>query len=123
MFKDEVLAVRSADEDSDSESDDKSDLAVSDIEGQEDDDLPDVRAWGKDKRKYYQTDYVDPDYGGFQGKDAQLAEFEEEEARNLQKRLAQEMDDADFSLDIFAQVRLIHILRLFCFLKVPYTFL
>lgn len=102
FFKDEVLAVRSADEDSDS--DNKSDLAVSDIEGQEDDDLPDIRAWGKDKRKYYQTDYVDPDYGGFQGKDAQLAEFEEEEARLLQKQLAEQLDDDDFALDIFAKV-------------------
>lgn len=102
MFQDEVFAVRSADEDSDS--DDKSDLAASDIEGQEDDDMPDVRAWGKDKRKFYKTDYVDPDYGGFQGKDAQLAELEEEEARNLQKQLVQQLDDADYSLDLFRKV-------------------
>lgn len=74
---------------------------MSDVEGQEDgDDLPDIRAWGKDKRKFYSTDYVDPDYGGFQGKDAHLAELEEEEARNLQKQLAEQLDDDDFCLDI-----------------------
>lgn len=69
--------------------------------------MPDIRAWGKDKRKYYQTDYVDPDYGGFQGKDAQLAEYEEEEARLLQKQLAEQLDDNDFTLDIFAKVNFI----------------
>lgn len=79
-------------------------MAISDIEGQDDDNLPDIRAWGKDKRKYYKTDYVDPDYGGFQGKDAHLAELEEEEARKLQKQLAQQLDDADFSLDLFVKV-------------------
>nr|CAH7757217.1 unnamed protein product [Callosobruchus chinensis] len=73
---------------------------ASDIEDQDDDNLPDIRAWGKDKRQYYKTDYVDADYGGFQGKDAQLAEQEEEEARNLQKQLAQQLDEDDFSLDI-----------------------
>ncbi|VEN34309.1 unnamed protein product [Callosobruchus maculatus] len=91
--EDEVFGVGS-------DSDNKSDLAASDIEDQDDDNLPDRRAWGKDKRQYYQTDYVDADYGGFQGKDAQLAEQEEEEARNLQKQLAQQLDEDDFSLDM-----------------------
>lgn len=101
-FQDEVYAVGS---DSDEELA-NSDIAVSDVEGQEDDDLPDVRAWGKDKRKYYATDYVDPDYGGFQGNDATLAELEEEEARSLQKQLVQQLDDDDFNLDIFVTVRI-----------------
>lgn len=75
------------------------------MEGQEDqDNIPDIRAWGKDKRKFYSTDYVDPDYGGFQGKDAHLAELEEEEARNLQLQLAQQLDDDDFTLDISSNV-------------------
>lgn len=80
-------------------------MALSDVEGQDSDGgLPDVRAWGKEKRQYYSTDYVDPDYGGFQGKDAYLAELEEEEARNLQKQLAQQLDDDDFSLEVFTEV-------------------
>lgn len=86
---------------SDEESDD-SDIALSDVEGQaeEDDYMPDERAWGKDKRDYYSTDYVDPDYGGYQGKDAFLADLEEEEAKKLQKQLAEQLDDEDFTLDV-----------------------
>lgn len=52
-------------------SDDSSDgdgekMSDSDIEGQGDDsdDLPDVRAWGQKRRNFYNTDYVDQDYGG-----------------------------------------------------------
>lgn len=82
-----------------------SDLAVSDVEDQDErDGLPDIRAWGKDKRKYYSTDYVDPDYGGFQGKDGALAELEEEEARSLQKQLVQQLDDEDFTLGVLTKV-------------------
>ena len=88
-----------------SESDDQSEIADSDVEGQEDkDDLPDIRAWGKKKNKFYNTDYVAQDYGGFQGKDAHLAELEEEEARNLQKQLAEQLDDDDFKLDLPTKV-------------------
>lgn len=87
------------------ESDSDDDLALSDIEGQDDkDDLPDVRAWGKDKRKYYATDYVDQDFGGFQEKEAPLAEIEEEEAKNLQKFLVEQLDDEDFTLDFVSKV-------------------
>ncbi|RZC40431.1 something about silencing protein 10, partial [Asbolus verrucosus] len=102
--EDEVFGVGSDDseeENDDDDDEDQSNIALSDVEGQDDiDELPDSRAWGKDKRKFYSTDYVDPDYGGFQGKDAHLAELEEEEARNLQQQLAQQLDDDDFSLDI-----------------------
>lgn len=78
---------------------------MSDVEGQDlDDDLPDVRAWGKDKRHYYSTDYVDPDYGGFQGRDAAFAEFEEKEARNLQKQFLEQLDDEDFTLNFVQKV-------------------
>lgn len=49
-------------DDSDEENDDNMD---SDIEGKGDDfHLPDQRAWGKTKKNYYNTDYVDQDYGG-----------------------------------------------------------
>ncbi|KAK9685802.1 Triosephosphate isomerase [Popillia japonica] len=99
---DEVYSVGSGNENE--SSDNNSSIALSDVEGQDDkDDLPDIRAWGKDKRKFYSTDYVDPDYGGFQGKTANLAELEETEAKNLQKQLIQELDDGDFSFDIFVK--------------------
>lgn len=83
----------------------ESDLAASDIEGlEETDDLPNVRAWGKDKRKFYSTDYVDPDYGGFQGKDAALAELEEKEANYLQEQFFQELSDNDYASALVKQV-------------------
>lgn len=91
---------------SDDNSDDKKDFDMvdSDVEGQEksDDDLPDSKAWGKQKRSYYATDYVDEDYGGF-GNDEEAALMEEEEARNIQKRLLEQLGEEDFSLDFFTK--------------------
>ncbi|CAB3220707.1 unnamed protein product [Arctia plantaginis] len=86
---------------SDNSDDNKDDLGMadSDVEGQEesDDDLPDSKAWGKKKRSYYATDYVDEDYGGFQN-DEEAALMEEEEARNIQKRLLEQLGEDDYSL-------------------------
>lgn len=77
----------------------------SDIEGKDDFDLPDQRAWGKTRKNFYNTDYVDQDYGGFDGEDANVAELEEQEAREIQKRLAAELDDNDFTLDVFTKTK------------------
>ncbi|XP_008557256.1 something about silencing protein 10 [Microplitis demolitor] len=77
------------------------DSMESDIERpQEDDDLPNERAWGKKKKDYYSTDFVDPDYATLSHKKMQEAEEEEKEARNIQQRLAEQLDDADFGLDL-----------------------
>ncbi|XP_017876914.1 something about silencing protein 10 [Ceratina calcarata] len=85
----------------DTEDEAQTDSMGSDIEGlQEDLDLPDEKAWGKKKRAYYSTDYVDPDYATASQKDLADAEMEEEEAKNIQKRLAEQLDDADFGLDL-----------------------
>lgn len=87
-----------------SESESENEFADSDIEGQENDDgLPNERAWGKKKYKFYSTDYVDQDYGGFEEKDAELAELEDQEARKLHKQLAEQLDDNDFNLDLFSK--------------------
>ncbi|XP_026465732.1 LOW QUALITY PROTEIN: something about silencing protein 10-like [Ctenocephalides felis] len=88
--------------DSSSESDDQK-IADSDIEGAEDDDLPDARAWGKRKGTYYSTDYVDQDYGGFNDEqEEKIAEQEEAEARAMQARLTKELDVLDdITLEIF----------------------
>lgn len=79
-------------------------IADSDVEGQEksDDDLPDSKAWGNKKRSYYATDYVDEDYGGF-GNDEEAALMEEEEAKNIQKRLLEQLGEEDFTLDFFTK--------------------
>ncbi|ODM99131.1 Something about silencing protein 10 [Orchesella cincta] len=60
------------------------------------DGIPDSRAWGKKARIYHDTDYVDQDFGGFEGEDAEMAEQEEAEAKEIQKRLTAELDDDDF---------------------------
>lgn len=95
-----------SDEDSDGESFKKNndDIADSDVEGQEqsDEDLPNTKAWGKKKGSYYSTDYVDQDYGGF-GDDEEAALMEEEEAKNIQRRLLEQLGDDDFTLDFFTK--------------------
>ncbi|XP_026327274.1 something about silencing protein 10 [Hyposmocoma kahamanoa] len=100
--EDEVYGISESDEDSDK----KDDLGIadSDIEGQEksDDDLPDSKAWGKKKKSYYATDYVDEDYGGF-GDDEEAALMEEEEAKNIQKRLLEQLGDEDFTMEFFTK--------------------
>ncbi|XP_012350804.2 something about silencing protein 10 [Apis florea] len=85
----------------DTENEIQTDSMESDIEGlREDFDLPNEKAWGKKKKDYYSTDYVDPDYATANQKDLVEAEMEEEEAKNIQKRLAEQLDDVDFGLDI-----------------------
>lgn len=64
-----MLGVHDSDDDDDDEDvevgEPLGDEMDSDIEGKnEDDDLPDPRAWGSKKKSYYNTDYVDQDYGG-----------------------------------------------------------
>ncbi|XP_029850772.2 something about silencing protein 10 [Ixodes scapularis] len=114
--QEEVLSLNGDDSDSDidvEESDDEldplsdvhsrklqKDEMASDIEDEEDG-LPDVKAWGKRKSTYYSTDFVDEDYEGIAGDAAELAELEEQEARALQKRLVEQLDDEDFGLDLF----------------------
>lgn len=67
----------------------------------EDDYMPDSRAWGKDKRSFYNTDFQDKDYDTYTEKEEELANQEQAEALELQKKLAQQLNDADFALDFF----------------------
>lgn len=62
-------------------------------------DIPDSRAWGKKKKSYYSSDYVDTDFTTLNEKDEKNAKIEEEEGKIIQKRMAQELDDIDFSLN------------------------
>lgn len=70
----------------------------SDDEGASDDGLPKLEAWGKSKKSYYNTDFVDKDFDGFNEKEEEAAKLEEEEALRIQKKLAEQFDDEDFSL-------------------------
>lgn len=64
--------------------------------------IPDSRAWGKKRRDFYSTDFVDQDYSSYNANEEQLAEQEESEARSIQQRLAKQLDEADFTLDVYA---------------------
>ncbi|XP_074097545.1 UTP3 small subunit processome component Sas10 [Cotesia typhae] len=101
---DEVYGLKDGnvdDNEEEQEKEDDYDSLESDMDGpREDDDLPNERAWGKKKTAYYSTDFVDPDYEILSHKKMQAAELEEQEARTIQQRLAQQLDEADFGLDL-----------------------
>lgn len=91
-------------EDSEDDQDLKDELADSDIDGMEEDDLPNIKAWGKNKRLYYNTDYVDDDHGGFLAEEDEVAaDVEETEALAIQKRLVAEIDNTDDVFEFLVQ--------------------
>ncbi|BES99856.1 Something about silencing protein [Nesidiocoris tenuis] len=96
------------DEDEDDAPEDDGDQNIgsemdSDMEDKnEDDDLPNSKAWGSKKQDYYNTDYVDQDYLGFD--DEENALMEEREASQIQKRLLTELEGADFTLGLLTSV-------------------
>ena len=122
--EEEILASED-DDDSDEEDDDdddeyddrfsrfqierKKDEMASDLEDDDDDDdndndgLPDVKAWGRDKKSYYHTDYIDKDYRSQKQRDQDLAQYEEEEALQIQKRLLESISDQDLGIDLLLE--------------------
>ncbi|XP_060605929.1 something about silencing protein 10-like isoform X2 [Ruditapes philippinarum] len=81
----------------------KKEALGSDLEDQsgdddDDDGLPDQKAWGSRRSKYYGDD--DIDMKDMEEDDAE-AVLEEKEALRLQKQMAEQLDDQDFGLDIF----------------------
>lgn len=74
----------------------------SDIVSDNDDGIPDAKAWGKTKSSFYNTNYVDQDYNSLSLREEESAQQEEEEARTIQMQLAKHLREADFSLDVFA---------------------
>lgn len=103
---DEVYGLQDDEENEEDEiENEEADSMESDIEELQDDfDIPNEKAWGKKKRTYYSTDYVDPDYATVSHKNQVIAEMEEKEAISIQKKLAERLDDADFGLD-FIEVK------------------
>ncbi|CAH1404707.1 unnamed protein product [Nezara viridula] len=75
----------------------------SDIEDRpKDDGLPDSKAWGSERKQYYDTDYVDKDYLGFDDEEAAIEE--EKEANAIQKRLLSHLEGTDFSLGLLDEI-------------------
>ncbi|XP_075222727.1 UTP3 small subunit processome component Sas10 isoform X2 [Lycorma delicatula] len=103
--EEDVLGIYSSDEEDKGKKNGDMKNMDSDIEGMEDDEkIPDSKAWGKRKKDYYYTDYVDQDYGGFvREEEEQVALMEEKEARTLQSRLAAQLDDIDLSLGLISK--------------------
>lgn len=100
--KQEILAFSESDDDED---DVDELMRDSDIEGADDNgDLPDTMDWGSNKKTYYNTDFVDPDYDSYNAQEEDLAKAEEEEAKKIQLRLAKQLNEADFELDTFDQL-------------------
>ncbi|XP_011199128.3 something about silencing protein 10 [Bactrocera dorsalis] len=96
----ELMAFDESDDEDDDEDDVGALMRDSDIEGAEsDDDLPDTTDWGDKSRNYYNTDFVDPDYGTYTAEQEEMAKEEEEEAKKIQMRLAKQMKEEDFLLD------------------------
>lgn len=102
--EEEVLGLDAEDSEDDSEEDEDDIGQFQDSEDEEDADegLPDVRAWGKKKHAYYETDFVDQDYAAYSAKEEELAALELQEAKSIQQRLAKQLNESDFSLDLLA---------------------
>ncbi|MFH4974843.1 hypothetical protein AB6A40_001552 [Gnathostoma spinigerum] len=92
---------------SEEDEDDKSDESSSDFDSSEDtekDDkntLPSAEEWGRKKAVFYDTSYVDEDWGGMNESDEELANLEEEDATRRQKKLDATL--ASVRCDITAQ--------------------
>lgn len=96
-----VLGFDDEEEDEDDDFDDKFE-GESDFEDEKrTDGIPDSRAWGKKRKDFYSTDFVDPDYSSYNVKEAELAEQEELESKAIQLRLAQQLNEADFTLNVY----------------------
>lgn len=102
---DKVAVLGFDDEVEDDEDDDDFDDKFEGESDFEEDDLndgvPDSRAWGKKRKDFYSTDFVDQDYSSYTDKEAELAEQEELESKAIQLRLAQQLNEADFTLNVY----------------------
>lgn len=96
--EDEVMAFDDADDDDDfGDHQENSDFEEDDRTNG----IPDERAWGKKRKDFYSTDFVDQDYSSYNVNEEYLAEQEESEARAIQQRLAKQLEESDFSLDVY----------------------
>lgn len=107
----ELLAFNQNNDDDDDEDENIDEVADdnypfegdSDMEEEnENDGIPDSRAWGKKRGAYYSTDFVDQDYSSYNAREEEMAEQEESEARAIQQRLAKQLEESDFTLDVFS---------------------
>ncbi|XP_059185545.1 something about silencing protein 10 [Centropristis striata] len=100
--EEEVMALDdSASEDEEEEEEEGTDME-SDLEGQQEEDLPNEMAWGNRKKMFYDSDYV-ATKGKKQDELEAEEEEEEEEAKNIQNRLAANLTEEDYDLNFFQE--------------------
>ncbi|XP_075997437.1 something about silencing protein 10 [Genypterus blacodes] len=96
--EEEVMALDDSEED---DEEDGTDME-SDLEGKKEEDLPHELAWGTKKKMFYDSDYVST-----KGRTQEELEAEEEEeeveAKNIQKRLAENLSEEDYDLNLFKE--------------------
>ncbi|XP_014675436.1 PREDICTED: something about silencing protein 10-like [Priapulus caudatus] len=103
-LEESVLGVESdSDEDDSSGAEDEDNIqdrgvGDSDMDDTGDADVPSREAWGRKKSTYYNADNIDADEGE---SEEEAARLEEEEALFLQRKMAEQMDEQDFGLDLF----------------------
>ncbi|XP_055724142.1 something about silencing protein 10 isoform X1 [Salvelinus fontinalis] len=98
--EEEVMALDLTEsEDEEQEEEEEADMD-SDLEGKKEDGLPNDMAWGNRKKMFYDSDYV-----AAKGKSQQDAEAdeEEEEAKNIQRRLAANLSEEDYDLNLLQE--------------------
>ncbi|KAI2798245.1 Something about silencing protein 10 [Blomia tropicalis] len=85
----------------------KKDEMASDLEDgdENEDNLPSSLAWGKDKKLFYNTDFIDRDYRSQKSKEEDLAQYEEQEALAIQKRLLESINENDLGLDFMIDTK------------------
>ncbi|XP_048879231.1 something about silencing protein 10 [Brienomyrus brachyistius] len=107
--EEEVMALDDSEEDEeeqevgeDGEEEEETDME-SDLEGRKEDDLPSDMAWGRRKKMYYDSDYVAVKGKSKEEVDAEDQE-EEEEAKNIQKRLVGSLSEDDYDLHLLQEL-------------------
>ncbi|KAI5614521.1 something about silencing protein 10 [Silurus asotus] len=106
--EDEVMPLTLEDSDDEEEEENSSNEEheetdmESDLEGKRDDDLPNDMAWGSKKKMYYDSDYTTKKGKPLEEVEADDQE-EEEEAKNIQKRLAANLSEEDYDLNLLQE--------------------
>ncbi|KAI4875081.1 hypothetical protein NFI96_033370 [Prochilodus magdalenae] len=75
----------------------------SDLEGKRDDDLPNDMAWGSRKKMFYDSDYTAAKGKSMEEIEAEDKE-EEEEAKRIQRRLAANLSEEDYDLNLLQEL-------------------
>ncbi|XP_016393380.1 something about silencing protein 10 [Sinocyclocheilus rhinocerous] len=100
------LALSDSDDDEevqeeDNEEEEETDME-SDLEGRQDDDLPNDMAWGTKKKIFYDSDYITKKGKSIEDIQAEDKE-EEEEAKKIQTRLAANLSEEDYDLNLLEE--------------------